>query len=99
MVAIARAILLEPDVLIMDEPSTGLAPKVVEEIVSVLTTLKAKGMSLILVEQNLALAAKVSDRAYVMAGGKVVHEVRSGEWSAFLSEPLAVHAYLGGLGG
>lgn len=95
MVAIAKALLLQPDVLIMDEPSTGLAPLVVKEIVSVLATLKARGMSIILVEQNVALAAEASDRGYVMAVGEVVHEIGVGEWQAFLGDERLVQAYLG----
>jgi ABC-type branched-subunit amino acid transport system ATPase component len=95
MVAIAKALLLQPDVLIMDEPSTGLAPLVVKEIVSVLAALKARGMSIILVEQNVALAAEISDRGYVMAVGEVVHEIGVGEWREFLGDERLVQAYLG----
>src|SRR4029434_2081671 len=65
MVAIARALLLRPDLLIMDEPSTGLAPKVVRDIVAVMARLRAGGMSILLVEQNVMLASQASERAYV----------------------------------
>ena len=80
MVAIARALLLHPELLIMDEPSTGLSPKVVRDIVGVMARLREGGMSILLVEQNVALAAETSERAYVMSLGRVVHEVRRGEW-------------------
>jgi branched-chain amino acid transport system ATP-binding protein/nonpolar-amino-acid-transporting ATPase len=96
MVAIARALLLHPDLLIMDEPSTGLSPKVVRDIVGVMARLREGGMSLLLVEQNVALAAEVSDRAYVMALGRVVHEIKPGEWDGFRNNDALLRAYLGG---
>ena len=94
MIAISRALLLKPDLLIMDEPSTGLAPKVVKDIVSVVASLRGRGMSLILVEQNVAVAEQNSDRAYVMSLGRVVKHVDRGGWSEFARSEL-VTAYLG----
>ncbi len=67
----------------------------VKEIVLVLAALKARGMSIILVEQNVALAAEASDRGYVMAVGEVVHEIGVGEWQGFLGDARLVQAYLG----
>ncbi len=96
MVAIARALLLQPELLILDEPSTGLSPKVVRDIMKVMITLRAGGMSILLVEQNVALAAEASDRAYVMSLGKVVHEVKRGEWAGFREDETLIKAYLGG---
>lgn len=96
MVAIARALLLQPELLILDEPSTGLSPKVVRDIMGVLATLREGGMSILLVEQNVALAAQASDRAYVMSLGKVVHEVPRGGWAGFRDDEALIKAYLGG---
>jgi branched-chain amino acid transport system ATP-binding protein/nonpolar-amino-acid-transporting ATPase len=98
MVSIARALLLHPELLIMDEPSTGLSPKVVRDIVAVMARLREGGMSILLVEQNVALAAETSERAYVMSLGRVVHEVRRGEWGAFRNDERLLRAYLGGDG-
>lgn len=96
MVAIARALLLGPELLIMDEPSTGLAPKVVRDIVAVMATLREAGMSILLVEQNVALAAETSERAYVMSLGRIVHEIKRGEWAGFRGGEDLLRAYLGG---
>jgi branched-chain amino acid transport system ATP-binding protein/nonpolar-amino-acid-transporting ATPase len=96
MVAIARALLLHPELLILDEPSTGLSPKVVRNIVGVMARLREGGMSILLVEQNVALAAESSDRAYVMALGRVVHEIKRGEWDGFRNNEQLLKAYLGG---
>ena len=95
MVAIARALLLQPDLLIMDEPSTGLAPKVVKDILLVIKALRERGMGLLLIEQNVGIAAEITDRAYVMAVGSIVHEVGPGEWQAFLKDERLIRAYLG----
>jgi ABC-type branched-subunit amino acid transport system ATPase component len=95
MVAIARALLLNPDILILDEPSTGLAPKVVKEILSVLSALRGRGLSLLLVEQNVAIASQSSDRAYVLSLGRVVNEVERGGWTAFMQTDSLARAYLG----
>jgi ABC-type branched-subunit amino acid transport system ATPase component len=95
MVAIARALLLQPDLLIMDEPSTGLAPKVVKDILQVVAQLRQRGMGLLLIEQNVGIAAEISERAYVMALGRIVHEIGKGEWQSFLSDDRLVKAYLG----
>jgi ABC-type branched-subunit amino acid transport system ATPase component len=95
MVAIARALLLQPDLLIMDEPSTGLAPKVVKDILLVIKALRDRGMGLLLIEQNVGIASEITDRAYVMAVGNIVHEIGRGEWQAFLQDERLVKAYLG----
>jgi ABC-type branched-subunit amino acid transport system ATPase component len=95
MVAIARALLLQPDLLIMDEPSTGLAPKVVKDILLVIKALRERGMGLLLIEQNVGIASEITDRAYVMAVGRIVHEIGAGEWQSFLTDERLVKAYLG----
>ena len=95
MVAIARALLLQPDLLIMDEPSTGLAPKVVKDILLVIKALRERGMGLLLIEQNVGIASEITDRAYVMALGRIVHEVPVGQWASFLGDERLVKAYLG----
>ncbi len=95
MVAIARALLLQPDLLVMDEPSTGLAPKVLRHIVEAVGTLRERGMSILLVEQNVALAAEVADRAYVMSLGRIVREIHPSEWAGVLDSGEVLRAYLG----
>lgn len=94
-VAISRALLLQPDIIVMDEPSTGLAPKVVKDILDVLGRLRADGMSIILVEQNIAIASSATSRAYVMATGRMAHEIGEGEWPSFLADGRLVSSYLG----
>jgi ABC-type branched-subunit amino acid transport system ATPase component len=97
MVAIARSLLLQPDLLILDEPSTGLSPKVVKDIVSVIAQLRRRGMSMLLVEQNVAIAAEASDRAYVLAAGRVQHEIESEVWRDVVkNNDTVVRSYLGG---
>ena len=96
MVAIGRALLLKPELLILDEPSTGLAPKVVRDIVSVISGLRKRGMSLLLIEQNVAVAVQSTDRAYVVSLGRVIDHIEHDRWrSASTSESLA-KTYLGG---
>ena len=95
MIALARALLLQPQLLILDEPSTGLSPLVVRQIMNTIGTLRERGMSILLVEQNVALAAEVTERAYVLSVGRVAHEVQQGEWENFLADDQLVHAYLG----
>ncbi|MEX2290676.1 MAG: ABC transporter ATP-binding protein [Mycobacteriales bacterium] len=74
MLAIARALLLEPRLLLLDEPSDGLAPAVVEQVVEVVSTLRAEGLSVLLVEQDLHAAFALSDRILVMQKGRIVHD-------------------------
>lgn len=95
MVALARALLLQPQLLILDEPSTGLSPLVVRQIMNTIGTLRERGMGILLVEQNVALAAEVTDRAYVLSVGRIAHQVGEGEWEKFLADEQLVHAYLG----
>ena len=72
MVAIARALLRNPKLLLLDEPSEGLAPKLVDEVGDALERLAASGLSLLLVEQNLGLATRIGKRVYVMNKGRIV---------------------------
>lgn len=74
MVAISRALLGSPGLVLFDEPSQGLAPKVVQDVMSTVLRLKREGVSVLLVEQNVACALGVADRVIVMRHGKVVHE-------------------------
>jgi branched-chain amino acid transport system ATP-binding protein len=73
MLAIGRALLMNPKLLLLDEPSEGLAPLVVREIGRIIGELKSSGMAILLAEQNLSLALSVSDRCYVLNKGQVVH--------------------------
>jgi branched-chain amino acid transport system ATP-binding protein len=74
MVAISRALMGAPGLVLFDEPSQGLAPKVVQDVLATVTRLKQEGVSVLLVEQNVQSALTVADRAYVMHQGRVVHE-------------------------
>ena len=73
MLAIARALMTNPQVLLMDEPTEGLAPLLVREVGRVIESLKSEGLSILLVEQNLPLALRVSDRVHVLSRGRIVH--------------------------
>ncbi|MDT7892589.1 MAG: ABC transporter ATP-binding protein [Thermoproteota archaeon] len=74
MLAIARALASEPSLLILDEPSTGLAPKIVAKIFEILPKLRESGLTILLVEQSLRLALNIADRGYVMENGRIVIE-------------------------
>ena len=73
MLAIARALMTKPDFLLMDEPTEGLAPLLVREMGRVIADLKTRGLSILLVEQNLPLALKVADYVHVLSRGRIVH--------------------------
>ena len=74
MLAIGRGLMTNPDLLLMDEPSEGLAPAVVREIGSIIAQLKTEGLSILLVEQNLPLALGVSDHVFIISKGKIEYE-------------------------
>jgi branched-chain amino acid transport system ATP-binding protein len=73
MLAIARALLVNPKLLLLDEPSQGLAPLLVRDVFRVVTSMRAEGISILLVEQNARFGLEVADRVYVLNDGKVVH--------------------------
>lgn len=93
MLAIGRALMGRPALLLLDEPSLGLAPKIVEEIFATITRLKTSGVSILIAEQNAHLAVTTSDRTYLMTGGKIV---KSGHSQEMLNDPAIRVAYLGG---
>ena len=92
MLAIARALMINPDMLLMDEPSEGLAPLLVQQLQSQIPELKASGLSIFLVEQNLGLALAVADEVYIMASGKIVYTGHPDELAA---DEEVKHKYLG----
>ena len=81
---------------LLDELTTGLAPKVVKEILGVLNNLRSQGMAILLVEQSITIAAEMTDRAYVLSVGKVAQEIRRGEWQGVLADDSLIKAYLHG---
>lgn len=82
MLAIGRALLLNPKFLILDEPSQGLAPVIVDEVMKTVRTMRDEGIAVLLVEQNAWMALKNADRAYVLGDGKIVHEGLAAELAA-----------------
>jgi branched-chain amino acid transport system ATP-binding protein len=93
MLAMARAVMLNPDVVLLDEPSMGLAPILVEEVFRIITRLKSEGVTMLLVEQFAAAALNVADYGYVLENGRIsVH----GPAESLKNDPKVVAAYLGG---
>jgi|SRR3990172_3550622 len=92
MLAFARALMTNPRLLLLDEPSEGLAPLIVAEIGRIIGELKTQGLSILLVEQNLSFALGVADRVYVMNRGQIVFEGAPAELRA---APQVTHKYLG----
>ncbi|HKA61673.1 MAG TPA: ABC transporter ATP-binding protein [Methylomirabilota bacterium] len=92
MLAIGRALMSNPDLLLLDEPTEGLAPLLVREVGRVLAELKRGGLSILLVEQNLGLALSVADRIHVLSRGQIVHTGTPGE---LMRNDEVKHRYLG----
>jgi branched-chain amino acid transport system ATP-binding protein len=92
MLAIGRALMSSPKILLLDEPSLGLAPKLVKEILSLLAKLRDEGMTVLLIEQDAVAALKIADRGYVMERGRIVLE---GSAAELLSNAGVKQAYLG----
>lgn len=92
LLALNRALLSRPRLLILDEPSMGLAPVMIENIFKVIATLRTQGVSLLLIEQNARLALEVTDKAWVMDSGSIVHH---GDSQTLLNDDSIAHIYLG----
>lgn len=93
MLAMARALMSHPQLLLLDEPSMGLAPIMVERIFEVIKTIAAQGVTILLVEQNVRQALRIAQRAYVMESGKIV---LSGNAEQLMQDSRVMEAYLGG---
>jgi branched-chain amino acid transport system ATP-binding protein len=93
MLAIGRGLMAQPKVLLLDEPSMGLAPILVEEIFSIIKEINAQGVAILLVEQNALMALSVANRGYVLETGRIVLE---GTGQELLHDPQVMKAYLGG---
>lgn len=91
MLAVARALMSEPRLLLMDEPSIGLAPKIVEEVIQTIERIRRGGVTVVLVEQNSALALDLAERAYVLTGGRFT---AGGSTEEIRQSPALLEAYL-----
>ena len=92
MLAIGRALLTNPRLLIMDEPSEGLAPAVIESLISTFKTLEEDGLRILLIEQNLGVAASLATRQLIMVGGEIATETTA---DALSQDPEMQRRYLG----
>jgi branched-chain amino acid transport system ATP-binding protein len=92
MLAIGRALMGKPKLLLLDEPSLGLSPTLVDQILEAIASLKADGVTILLIEQNANAALEISDRGYVLESGRIVLE---GSGRELLSDPKVRAAYLG----
>jgi branched-chain amino acid transport system ATP-binding protein len=92
MLAVARALIVEPRLLVLDEPSAGLSPKFVSMVFSMLSDIRKAGVTILLVEQNAKAALSIGDRAYVLVEGKDAHE---GVASELWDDPIVAELYLG----
>ena len=92
MLAIGRALLTNPKLLVMDEPSEGLAPTIVEGLIQTIKDLAAEGMGLLVVEQNLGVATALADRQLIMVTGEIATETTAAELAG---DPAAQRRYLG----
>ncbi len=95
MLAIARGLMARPSLLLLDEPSMGLSPILVEQIFEIIRDINEQGTSILLVEQNAQMALSIADRGYVLETGSVVNE---GVAQDLLQNPSVIEAYLGGHG-
>jgi len=93
MLAIGRAVMAQPRLLLIDEPSLGLAPLVVEQVFETIRKIHAEGLSILLIEQNVTKAFEIAERAYVLDGGRIVGHGKPAELEA---QPHIREAYLGG---
>jgi branched-chain amino acid transport system ATP-binding protein len=94
MLAVARALMVSPRLLMLDEPSAGLSPKLVEIVFAKLADIRRSGVTIVLVEQNARAALAIADRAYVLAEGRNAHEGKAAElWG----DPAVAQLYLGGI--
>ncbi len=95
MLAIGRALMTRPTLLLLDEPSMGLSPILVEQIFEIIREINAQGTSILLVEQNAQMALSIADRGYVLETGRITLE---GSANELLENPQVIEAYLGGHG-
>ena len=93
MLAIGRALMSRPKMLLLDEPSMGLSPILVKEIFSIIQEVNESGMTILLVEQNAKMALNIANRAYVLETGSIV---MSGDANVLSNNPKVIKAYLGG---
>lgn len=93
MLALARALIVEPGVLILDEPSAGLSPKIVGTVFAMLKEINRSGVTLLLVEQNVRAALAIADRGVILVEGELRHQ---GKAADLITDPLLAELYLGG---